>query len=190
MSRDWEYGLDKILITEEQIKQRIKELGAKITEDLKDDDAPLVVIGILKGSVIFMADLVREIKLTLTMDFMEVSSYGDEFENTRDIKIIKDLEHSVRGKNVLVVEDIIDSGLTLKKILQLIGKRGPKSVILCTLLNKPARREADIEVQYIGFDIPDEFVTGYGLDFKQECRNIPYVGVVNLDKFNKYENKK
>lgn len=183
MKREWDYGLDRILINEEQLKSRIKELGESITNDFKDDDAPMVVVGILKGSVIFMSDLVREIKLPLTMDFMEVSSYGDEFETTRDIKIIKDLEHSVRGKNVLVVEDIIDSGLTLKKILQLIGKRGPKNVILCTLLNKKERRQADVDVQYVGFDIPDEFVTGYGLDFKQEYRNIPYIGVVNIEKF-------
>lgn len=127
-----------------------------------------------------MADLVREIQLPLTLDFMEVSSYGDGFESTRDIKIIKDLEHSVRGKNVLVVEDIIDSGLTLKKILQLIGKRGPKEVILCTLLNKAERREAEVDVQYVGFEIGDEFVSGYGLDYLQEYRNIPYVCTMDI----------
>ena len=136
MARDWEKNIVKVLISKEEIQKRVKELGQQITNDYKDDDAPMVVVGILKGSVIFMSDLVREIQLPLSMDFMEVSSYGDSFETTRDIKIIKDLEHSVRGKNVLVVEDIIDSGLTLKKILKLIGKRGPKEVILCTLLNK------------------------------------------------------
>ncbi|WP_067141913.1 hypoxanthine phosphoribosyltransferase [Oceanivirga salmonicida] len=181
MMKNWEKYITKTLISNEQIQTRVKELGAQITNDLKDDTADLVVVGILKGSVIFMADLVREIKLPLSMDFMEVSSYGDGFENTRDIKIIKDLEHSVRGKNVLVVEDIIDSGLTLKKILQMIGKRGPKNVILCTLLNKKERREADVDVQYIGFDIPDEFVSGYGLDYKQEYRNIPYICVLDIN---------
>lgn len=180
MSKDWKKNIVKTLISEEQIQKRVKELGEQITNDYKDDDAPMVVVGILKGSIIFMADLVREIKLPLTMDFLEVSSYGDEFETSRDIKILKDLEHSVRGKNVLVVEDIIDSGLTLKSILKLIGKRGPKNVILCTLLNKKERRQADVDVQYIGFEIPDEFVSGYGLDFKQEYRNIPYVCVLDI----------
>lgn len=182
MARDWEKYIVKKLITKEQIAARVKELGAQITNDYKDDDAPMVVVGILKGSVIFMSDLVREIQLPLSMDFMEVSSYGDDFESSREIKIIKDLEHSVKGKNVLVVEDIIDSGLTLKKILQMIGKRGPKEVILCTLLNKKERRQADVDVQYIGFDIPDEFVSGYGLDYKQEYRNIPYVCVLDVEK--------
>ena len=181
MARNWEDHIVKTLISKEEIQKCIKELGEQITNDYKNDDAPMVVVGILKGSVIFMSDLVREIKLPLSMDFMEVSSYGDDFESTREIKIIKDLAHSVKGKNVLVVEDIIDSGLTLKKILQLIGKRGPKEVILCTLLNKEERREADIDVQYIGFDIPDEFVSGYGLDYKQEYRNIPYVCVLKVD---------
>ncbi len=181
MKKNWEKNITKSLISREQIQTRVKELGQQITKDFKDDDAEMVVVGILKGSVIFMADLVREIELPLSMDFMEISSYGDDFESTRDIKIIKDLEHSVRGKNVLVVEDIIDSGLTLKKVLQLIGKRGPKNVILCTLLNKKERREADVDVQYIGFDIPDEFVSGYGLDFKQEYRNIPYICVLDIN---------
>lgn len=181
MSKNWEKNIVKTLISKEEIQKRVKELGRQITEDYKHDDAPMVVVGILKGSVIFMSDLVREIQLPLSMDFMEVSSYGDSFESTRDIKIIKDLEHSVRGKNVLVVEDIIDSGLTLKKILKLIGKRGPKKVILCTLLDKKERREADVDVQYVGFEIPDEFVSGYGLDFKQEYRNIPYVCVLDIN---------
>lgn len=180
MAKNWEKNIVKELISKEQIQKRVKELGEQITNDYKDDDAPMVVVGILKGSVIFMSDLVREIKLPLSMDFMEISSYGDEFESSREIKIIKDLAHSVKGKNVLVVEDIIDSGLTLKKILQMIGKRGPKEVILCTLLNKEERRQADVDVQYIGFNIPDEFVSGYGLDYKQEYRNIPYVCVLDV----------
>lgn len=184
MAKNWEEHIVKTLISREQIATRVRELGEQITNDYKDDDAPFVVVGILKGSVVFMSDLVREIKLPLTMDFMEISSYGDNFTTSREIKIIKDLEHSVRGKNVLVVEDIIDSGLTLKKILKMIGKREPKKVILCTLLNKEERRQANVDVQYIGFDIPDEFVSGYGLDYKQEYRNIPYVCVLDI-----HENK-
>ncbi|MDU4652262.1 hypoxanthine phosphoribosyltransferase [Sneathia sanguinegens] len=182
MSRNWEEHIVKTLISKEEISKRVKELGAEITKDYINDDAPFVVVGILKGSVVFMSDLVREIHLPLTMDFMEVSSYGNDFETSREIKIIKDLEHSVRGKNVLVVEDIIDSGLTLKKILKMIGKREPKKVILCTLLNKEERRQTDVDVQYIGFDIPDEFVSGYGLDYMQEYRNIPYICVLDVNK--------
>lgn len=181
----WDKGIVKKIADEEQIRERVKELGRQITEDYKNDDADLIVVGILKGSILFMADLIREIKLPLKIDFMEVSSYGDEFESSKDIKIIKDLDYSVRGKNVLIVEDIIDSGLTLKKILQLIGKRGPKEVILCTLLDKEVEREVDIDVQYVGFKIPNEFVLGYGLDFKQEYRNIPYIGVMDLELYEK-----
>lgn len=183
--RNWEKGIMKKIITEEELKKRIKELGEQITKDYKEDAADLVVVGILKGSIMFMADLIREIKLPLIIDFMEVSSYGDEFTSSGDIKIIKDLDYSVRNKNVLIVEDIIDSGLTLKKVLQLIGKRGPKNVILCTLLDKPENRKVDVDIQYTGFTIPNEFVLGYGLDFKQEYRNIPYIGVMDLEEYEK-----
>lgn len=183
MKRNWEYGIAKKMITKEEIAERIREMGEEITRDFENDDAPLVVVGLLKGSVIFMADLVREIRLPLTMDFMEVSSYGDEFESTREVKIIKDLEAGVKGKNVLVVEDIIDSGLTLKKVLKMMGSRGAKKVSLCTLLNKKERREVEVDVQYTGFEIPNEFVLGYGLDVKQEYRNIPYVGVAGEELF-------
>lgn len=178
----WDYGFKKILITKEEIAKKVKELGEQITKDYINDSAPLVVVGILKGSVVFMADLIREIHLPLSIEFMEVSSYGNDFSSTRDVKIIKDLDTSVQGKNVLVVEDIIDSGYTLKKVLKYIGGKGPKKVILCTLLNKKERREVDIDVQYVGFEIPDEFVTGYGLDYKQEYRNIPYIGVMDAEK--------
>lgn len=183
--KNWEKGIVKKLITEDEIKNRIRELGQNITKDFENDDAEFIVVGILKGSILFMADLIREIKLPLKIDFMEVSSYGDDYESSREIKIIKDLDYSVRGKNVLVVEDIIDSGLTLKKILQLIGKRNPKNVILCTLLDKKARREVEVDIQYAGFEIPNEFVLGYGLDFKQEYRNIPYIGLMDLEEYEK-----
>ncbi len=176
--KEWDKGIVRKLITEEEISKRVKELGAQITEDFKDKEEELLVICLLKGSIIFMADICREIKLPLKMDFMSVSSYGDATESSREVKILKDLDENIMGKDVIVVEDIIDSGLTLKKVMQILGNRSPKSISLCTLLNKPARREANVDVQYIGFDIENEFVLGYGLDFSQEYRNIPYIGVM------------
>ena len=176
--KNWEYGIEKVLINESQIKERIKTLGEEITNFYKNKDEELIVVCLLKGSVIFFADLCREIKLPIKMDFMTVSSYGNDFETSREVRIVKDLDESVMGKNILVVEDIIDSGLTLKRVLKILGHRGPNSVSLCTLLNKEARREADVDVQFVGFNIEDEFVLGYGLDYKQEYRNIPYVGVM------------
>ncbi len=178
VKKNWEEGISRQLITESELKTRIAELGAQITEDYKNTDEELIVVGLLKGSLLFMADLIREIKLPITIDFMEISSYGDEFETSREVRILKDLEGSVMGKNILVVEDIIDSGLTLKKVLKMLGGRGPKSVSLCTLLDKKERRQTEVDVQYVGFEIPDEFVLGYGLDFKQEYRNIPYIAVM------------
>lgn len=176
--KDWEYGIKKVLFSQEQIQNKVKELGKEITEFYKDKEEELIVVCLLKGSVLFFADLCREIKLPLKMDFMTVSSYGNDFETSREVKIVKDLDESVMGKNILVVEDIIDSGLTLKRVLKILGHRGPNSVSLCTLLNKEARREAEVDVQFVGFNIEDEFVLGYGLDFKQEYRNIPYVGIM------------
>ena len=176
--QSWDKGIAKKLYTEEDIALRTKELGAKITEDFKDTDEDIIIVCLLKGSVIFMADLCREIKLPLKMDFMSVSSYGDDFVSSRDVKIVKDLDENIMGKHVIVVEDIIDSGLTLKKVMKILGNRDPKSLSICTLLSKEARREAAVDVQYIGFNIEDEFVLGYGLDYAQEYRNIPYVGVM------------
>lgn len=176
--KPWDEGISRKMYTEEQIAQRVKELGAQITADFKDKEEDLIVICLLKGSIMFMADICREIKLPIKMDFMSVSSYGDEIESSREVKIVKDLDENIMGKHVIVVEDIIDSGLTLKKVLKLLGGRSPASVSLCTLLNKEVRREVNVEVQYVGFSIEDEFVLGYGLDFKQEYRNIPYVAVM------------
>jgi len=176
--QSWEKGIARKLYTEEQIAIRTKELGARITEDFKDKDGDIIIACLLKGSVVFMADLCRSIELPIKMDFMSVSSYGDEMVSSREVKIVKDLDENIMGKHVIVVEDIIDSGLTLKKVMKLLGNRDPKSLSICTLLSKEARREADIKVEYIGFDIEDEFVVGYGLDFAQEYRNLPYVGVM------------
>jgi len=178
----WDKGISKKMITEDEISVRVAELGAQITKDFKDTEEELIIVCLLKGSIIFMADLCRKIELPLKMDFMTVSSYGNEFVSTREVKIKKDLDENIMGKHVIVVEDIVDSGNTLKTVLKMLGNRGPKSISLCTLLNKPSRREVEVDVQYVGFEIEDEFVLGYGLDYKQEYRNIPYVGVMgNLE---------
>ncbi|BDU50537.1 hypoxanthine phosphoribosyltransferase [Haliovirga abyssi] len=175
-----ESNIKKVLVSEEEIQKRVKELGKIITKDFKETKG-LIVVGLLRGSILFMADLMREIKLPLKIDFMTVSSYGNQFETTREVKILKDLDENVMGKDILIVEDIIDSGLTLSKIMEILKNRNPNSIKLCTLLNKSARREVNIKADYIGFDIPDEFVLGYGLDYLQEYRNLPYVGVMKED---------
>ena len=182
MSKKVDFGIKSQLITKEELARRVRELGEQITKDFKDEKEPLVVIGLLKGSVVFMADLIREIRLPLEIDFIEVSSY-EGTETTREVKILKDLRTTIKGKNVLVVEDIIDSGFTLKKVLKLYGSREPKKVSLCTLLNKPERREVEVDVQYIGFEIPNEFVVGYGLDYNENYRNLEYIGIAEPSLF-------
>lgn len=168
--------LKEILVSEDDIKKRVVELGEMITKDYIDKD--LVVIGILKGAVIFMSELVKNIKLPITMDFMAVSSYGKSTVSTGEVRIIKDLDFSVEGKELLVVEDIIDTGLTLSYLIDNLKKRGANSVKVCTLLDKPDRRTVGVEVDYLGFEIPDEFVVGYGLDYAERYRNLPYVGAL------------
>lgn len=178
MKKSWEAGICRKMITEDEIKNRILELGKQITTDYADKEEDLIVVCLLKGSIIFMADLCREIKLPLRMDFMSVSSYGDEFESSREVKINKELDEKIMGKHVIIVEDIIDTGRTLNKIKDILGTRDPKSLKIVTLLDKPSRREIEVEVDYVGFTIEDEFVLGYGLDFRQEYRNVPYIGVM------------
>lgn len=169
--------LDEILVTEEELKTRTRELGAKITEDYRGKD--LVLIGILKGSTLFMADLSKEIDLPLSMDFMSVSSYGDRTESSGVVRIMKDLDRGIEGKDVLIVEDIIDSGLTLSYLKKNLAERRPKSLKIATLLDKPDRRVVDdVTVDYLGFVIPDLFVVGYGLDYAEKYRNIPCIGVL------------
>ena len=183
MKRDFEYGIKTQLITKEEIEKKVKELGEKITKDFENEKETLIVIGLLKGSMVFMADLIREIKLPLEIDFMEASSYGEGTQSSREVKILKDLRSTISGKNVLVVEDIIDSGFTLKKVLKILGSRNPKKVSLCTLLDKPVRREVEVDVQYTGFEIPNEFVVGYGLDFNENYRNLDYIGIAEPSVF-------
>ena len=170
-----EYKVD-VLISEEKIADRVKELAKTINKEF--DGEEVVLIGLLRGSVIFLSDLAREIDLDAKIDFMIVSSYGNTMESSREVKIIKDLEEYIEGKNVIIVEDIIDTGYTLKKVVETLKIRNPKELKLCTLLDKPERREVDTVVDYVGFQIPDEFVVGYGIDYAQKHRNLPYVGIV------------
>lgn len=170
------YRVTETLLTEEEIKLKVKELGQKIESDFKGED--LLVVGILKGACVFVSDLIRNINLDVNMDFMSVSSYGKATESSGTVKILKDLDVDIEGKNVLIVEDIIDTGLTLKNLFETLKTRNPKSLKLCTLLDKPERRTVDIDVDYIGFVIPDKFIVGYGIDYAEKYRNLPYIGIV------------
>lgn len=176
-----EKDLQKVLITEEEIRRKVKELGEVVTRDYQDKD--LLVVGILKGSVVFMGDLIREIKLPLQIDFMEVSSYGKSTESSGAVRILKDLKSDVEGRNILIVEDIIDTGLTLGYLLNNLEARKPGSIKICTFLNKPSRRKVDLQADYNGYDIPDEYVVGYGLDYGEAYRNLPYVAVLKPEAY-------
>lgn len=171
--------IEKVLFTEETIQKRVKELGDEITKDYKGKD--LQVICVLKGAVFFMTDLLKRIDLPAEIDFMVVSSYGADTTSSGEVRILKDLEKSVNKRHVLIVEDIIDTGFTLSKLKKNIESRGAESVKIVTLLNKEARREAKIEADYCGFDIPDYFVVGYGLDFDEKYRNLPYIGYLKKE---------
>ena len=172
-----------ILISEQDVRSRIAELGQEITNfyQHKNIHTPLVVVGLLRGSFMFMADLVREIHLTVEIDFMTTSSYGNAMNSNHDVRISKDLDGDIKGKHVLIVEDIIDTGYTLQKVRDILNLREPSSVTICTLLDKPSRREVDVPVDWVGFTIPDEFVVGYGIDYAQRHRNLGYIGKVILD---------
>ena len=169
--------MSEILITSERIAEAAKALGKQITEDYAGKD--ITVIGALKGSAMFMVDLIRNIELPLTIDFMSVSSYGSGVKTSGVVKIIKDLDSSIEGKNVLIVEDILDSGMTLSYLRKILGERNPASIRIATLLDKPERRLVDIRPDYTCFTIPDAFVVGYGLDYNEQYRNLPYVGILD-----------
>ncbi|MCK5780730.1 MAG: hypoxanthine phosphoribosyltransferase [Psychrilyobacter sp.] len=172
----------EVMITKEEIAEKVSELGARINEKYKDSKE-LVLIALLRGSVIFMADLARELKLkNIRLDFMTVSSYGSSMTSSRDVKIKKDIEDSIRDKDVIIVEDLIDTGFTLSKVVEILKIRKPKSLSICTLLDKPARREADVKVEFSGFTIPDEFIVGYGIDYAEKHRELPYIGKVIIEK--------
>lgn len=167
----------RVMYSEEEVDQRIRELGAEISK--RYEGKTLHMICVLKGGVFFMCELAKRITVPVTMDFMSVSSYGSGTKSSGIVKIVKDLDQSIEGRDVLVVEDIIDSGRTLSHLMKILNERKPASICLCTLLDKPERREVeDVNVDYTGFQVPDEFVVGYGLDYDQLYRNLPYVGVV------------
>ncbi|MGP1928968.1 MAG: hypoxanthine phosphoribosyltransferase [Arsenophonus sp. NC-WZS1-MAG3] len=170
----------EVMISEADVKRRINEMAKEIVKHYKLLQDELLLVGLLKGSFMFMADLCRNINIPHEVDFMMVSSYGSEMTSSRDVKIIKDLDEDIRGKHVLIVEDIIDSGNTLKKVREILKLRDPKSVAICTLLNKPSRREVEVPVEWIGYAIQDEFVVGYGIDYAQQYRHLPYIGHVIL----------
>jgi len=171
----------EVMISEQDIKKRVQALGQQISDNYKNSDNELVLIGLLRGSFIFMADLSRAITVGHEVDFMTASSYGGEMNSNRDVRILKDLDEDICGKDVLIVEDIIDTGNTLSKVKELLELRAPRSLNICTLLDKPSRREVSVPVKYIGFSIPDEFVVGYGIDYAQHYRHLPYIGHVVLE---------
>ena len=170
----------KVLISAEEIHAKVQELGKQINVHYANSDKELVLIGLLRGSVLFMADLFRTIENPHELDFMTVSSYGGGTLSSRDVKILKDLDGEIRGKDVLVVEDIIDSGNTLSKVLEILQTREPNSIELCTLVSKPSRREIELEVKFLGFEVEDKFIVGYGLDYDQKYRHIPFIGEIGL----------
>lgn len=169
----------RVMYSEEEVNSKIAELGERISADLNRE--PVKMICILKGASFFTCELAKRITVPVYIDFMSVSSYGNGTSSTGRVRIMKDLDESVEGENVLIVEDIIDSGRTLKYLSDILKSRGAKSVRICTLLDKPERRVVDVKVDYTGYNIPDEFVVGYGLDYAQKYRNLPYIGVVELD---------
>ena len=168
--------IERVLLSEEQLQQRVRELGEEISKEYAGKE--ILMIGVLRGAVMFMADLARAITVPVMIDFMAVSSYGTSTSSSGIVRILKDLDEEVAGKHVLIVEDIIDSGLTLSYLVDNIKSRQPASVRICTLLNKPERRKVDLEVNYNGFVVPDEFVVGYGLDYAEKYRNLPFIGIL------------
>ncbi len=169
----------RVLLSEEEVAARIKAIGEQISKDYEGKEVHLICV--LKGGSFFMVDLAKRITVPVTFDFMSVSSYGSDTKSSGVVRIVKDLDESIKDKDVIVIEDIVDSGRTLSYLMEMLRDRGPKSLRLCTLLDKPDRRVIDVHVDYTGFQIPDEFVVGYGLDYDQKYRNLPYVGIVEFE---------
>jgi hypoxanthine phosphoribosyltransferase len=172
------YAIDK-LIDEDAIAARVAALAAEVNAHFAGTDK-LVVVGLLRGSFMFIADLARRLTLPVEVDFLEVSSYGDSTQSSREVRVLKDLRGEIAGRDVLVVEDIVDTGHTLSHVLKLLGTRGPRRLEVCALLDKPSRREAAVKARWVGFEIPDAFVVGYGIDYAQANRNLPYIGTVRF----------
>ena len=177
----WPADVERILLTEKQIQARVAELAAQLQRDYAGRQ-PLLV-GVLTGAFVFLADLLRHLPMDLAVDFIQVSSYGDSTQSSRQVKVVKDLTRPVEGKHVVVVEDIVDTGHSLKFILETLSQRGAASIRCCVLLDKPSRREVQVPLDYVGFEIPDHFVVGYGLDFAQRYRNLPYVAVLRPEAY-------
>ena len=172
------YVIDQ-MISAKAIAARVEALGAEITEAFKDTDR-LVVVGLLRGSFVFIADLIREIGVPCEVDFLEASSYGNDTTSTREVRVLKDLRGTIGGRDVLVVEDIVDTGHTISKVMEMLRARAPRRIECCAMLDKPSRREVDVKARWTGFEIPDEFVVGYGLDYAQNHRNLPFIGTVRF----------
>lgn len=168
----------RICFTEAALKAKVAELGKRISEDYKNAEETVYCVGILKGAVVFYTDLVRSITIPIHFDFMIASSYGNATSTSGSVKILKDLDFDIEGKHLIVIEDIIDSGTTMHYLMRIFRARKPKSVRLCALLSKPSRRTAEVAIDYCGFEVPDEFLVGYGLDYAGEYRNLPYIGVL------------
>lgn len=172
-----DHGVASVLIDQEALRDRVAALGEEISEDYAGRD--LLLVGVLKGAIFFLADLMRELSIPCEIDFMAISSYGARTDSSGVVRILKDLDINISGRHVLVVEDIIDSGLTLSYLMRSLGARRPGSLEVCALLTKPERREIELPVRYVGFEIPNEFVIGYGLDYAEKYRNLPYIGVMD-----------
>lgn len=177
--------IKEVLITEAQLAARVEELGNEINRDYANSTRPLLFIGILRGSVIFYADLVRKIKGNVILDFMSISSYGCSHKTSGEVRLLKDLNESIEDKDVIIVEDIVDTGLTLSYLKESLMSRKPASMKVCCLLDKPERRKVDLKADYVGFTIPNEFVVGYGLDYSQQYRHLPYIGILDPSVYTK-----
>lgn len=175
--------IKEVLFSEMQIVQKVKELAAQISEDYKDKN--LVVVGVLKGSVVFTSELIKYITVPCELDFMAVSSYGNSAETSGIVRILKDLDSDIEGKDILIVEDIVDTGLTLNYLLKILRDRKAKSIEIVSLLNKPARRKVDIDVKYHGFEVPDGFIVGFGIDYAEKYRNLPFIGILKREVYDK-----
>lgn len=175
--------IKEVLFSEEKILEKIKEMGSKISNDYKGKD--LIIVGVLKGSVLFAADLIKNITIPCEIDFIAVSSYGNSTESSGVVRILKDLDHNIEGKDILIVEDIVDSGVTLSYLLKYLKARKANSIEIATLLSKPARRTVEINVKYIGFEVPDEFIVGYGIDYAEKYRNLPFIATLKPNVYQK-----